>query len=176
MKHLLKLVGSLLLDQFMGTIAGSMMVLCVYTFFKNSLTGYILAFIFCFIFYAYATYNSAFKSGFHDSHRAIKDTAYRGYWYKGAISGLISAVPLAIVYIIYLTADKGITGTFYMIMNMYWTWPMINIFPNHIYTVMPLVIVPLTVIPWLGYIMGYKTIFLTDVFLNLYQKFFPKKP
>ncbi len=171
MKHFFKLFGSLMADQFIGCISGFMLVLCVATFFKNSLMGFVLAFIISFGFYAYVTYNSAFKSGFHDSHRAIKDENYSGYLYIGAAAGALSAAPLMILYIIYKALNAGILGVYYMVANMYWTWPMINIFPNHQPLVMPLVVIPMILIPWLGYIAGYKNFLLLDYFMNLYQKF-----
>lgn len=176
MKHFLKLCGSLLIDQFIGCISGFMLILCVASLFNNSLTGYLLAFCICFGFFVYISYHSAFKSGFHDSHRAIKDAAYRGYLYKGAAAGILSAVPVMVLYVIYKISGLGILGVYYMIANMYWTWPMINIFPNHQPTVMPLVALPLVIIPWLGYIAGYKNFMFTDLFMKLYQKLTNQKP
>lgn len=175
MKHFFKLFGSLLADQFIGCISGFMLILCVSTFFKNSLSGYVLAFIICFGFYAYVTYNSAFKSGFHDHHRTIKDTRYSGYLYKGASAGALSATPIMILYIIYKITGSGILGVYYMVANMYWTWPMINIFPNHQPLVMPLVVLPVVIIPWIGYIAGYHNFLITDHLVNLYQKFNEQK-
>ena len=54
MKHILKIAGSLLLDQIVGCISGSMMIIGVAFFFKNSLSGYLIAaaitiFLFCYI-------------------------------------------------------------------------------------------------------------------------------
>lgn len=175
MKHVLKLTGVLLLDQFIGIISGCMLVLCVSALFNNSLTGYILAFCICFSFYAYVTYNSAYKSGFHDNHRVIKDTLYKGYLYKGAISGGVAAIPVMFVYIFYRLTGAGILEIYHMICSMYWSWPMRNIFPNHKQLVLLLGFVPMIIIPWLGYIAGYKNFWFTDFFLNILNKFNKEK-
>lgn len=175
MKHLFKLAGSLLLDQFVGIISAFMLVLCVAGIFKNSLTGYALAFCICFGFYVYVTYNSAFKSGFHDSHRAIKDRQYKGYWYKGGIAGAISALPLFVIYVVYQITGAGIVAVYYMIADMYWTWPMCCMFPNHRQAVIALAFVPIVVIPWIGYIAGYKNFMITDVVMKLYKKLAEKR-
>lgn len=171
MKYLLKTAVSLLADQVVGIISGFMLILCVSAIFKNSLTGYIIAFCICFGFYIYVTYLSAFKSGFHDSHRVIKDTAYRGYLYKGALAGLFSAIPLLIIYIIYKITNAGILAIYFMIANMFWTWPMSNIFPNHIQAVFISAFVPLIIIPWLGYIAGYRNFLFSDQFMKIYRYF-----
>lgn len=171
MKHLLKLVGALLLDQLVGIISAFMLVLCVSVIFKNSLTGYLLAFCICFGFYAYVTYNSSFKSGFHDSHRAIRDRQYKGYWYKGAVSGAVAAIPLFVIYVLYRLTGAGIVAVYYMIADMYWTWPMSCMFPNHRQLVMLLAFVPMVLIPWIGYIAGYKNFMVSDVIMKYYRKF-----
>lgn len=170
MKHLFKLSGALLLDQFVGCFAGWMMILCVSVIFKKSMLGHLVALIFCFGFYAYTCYNSSFKSGFHDSHRAIRDTAYKGYLYKGAISGFIAAIPLLIFYFVCLFSKLDILKFYYMTVNMYWTWPMSNLFPSNALLIMGLTFVPMILIPWLGYIAGYKNFLFTDLFMSLYQK------
>ena len=53
MKKFFNFVGSLFLDQFVGALSGSMLVLCVSTFFNNSKLGFLLAFIFSFGFLYY---------------------------------------------------------------------------------------------------------------------------
>ncbi len=174
MKHILKCSGSLLLDQFVGIISGFMLVLCVSALFENSLMGYTLAFCICFGFYAYVTYNSAFKSGFRDKHRIAKDTHYFGFWYKGALAGILAAVPLFGLYVAYQITDAGILAFYYMIADMYWTWPMINMFPNHQPLVMALAFLPMIVIPWVGYIAGYKNFMVADLAAKLYKKFAAK--
>ncbi len=175
MKHLLKVTAALLLDQLVGTISGFMLVLCVSVIFKNNLNGYLIAFFICFGFYAYATYNSAFKGGFRDTHRIRKDPAYHSYLYKGALAGILSAVPLLVIYVIYRMTGAGIVAVYYMIANMYWTWPMSNIFPNHLQTVFALAFVPIVFIPWLGYIAGYKNFMVSDLAVKLYKKHIEKQ-
>lgn len=178
MKHIFKLTGSLILDQFVGIISGCMMVLPVVllnqSVIKNGLYGYLLAFIVCFGFYTYTTYRSAFQSGFRDHHRIIKDKKYRGYWYKGLIGGLIAMIPLLVIYIFYRITGAGIIAVYFQMADMYWTWPMINILPNHKQLVMILAFVPMIIIPWIGYIAGYKNFLIVDALLNLYRKFFEK--
>ncbi len=171
MKHLLKGIGSLLLDQLVGIISGFMLVLCVSAIFNNSLTGYTVAFCVCFGFYAYVTYNSAFKSGFHDKKRISKDPHYFGYLYKGALIGGVAALPLFSLYITYRISGAGILALYYMIADMYWTWPMINMFPNHQPFVMAFAFVPMIVIPWIAYIAGYKNFMISDQAIKLYKKF-----
>lgn len=177
MKHLLKGAGLLILDQVMSVFVGIMFVPCVAMFFKNSLfLGYVVAFICCFAFYVYVSYITAFKKGFHDSHRAIKDLNYRGYLYKGALAGLIAAIPLIAVYIFYLVTGAGIVRRYFMIFNMFFTWPMFNIFPNHVPAIMILAFVPLIIVPWLGYIAGYRNFLFADLFAKLYNKWVPERP
>ncbi len=171
MKHIFKCIGSLLIDQFVGIISGFMLVLCVSALFENSLMGYTLAFCICFGFYAYVTYISAFKSGFRDKHRIEKNNRYFGYLYKGALAGVLAAIPLFGLYLSYRITGAGILALYYMITNMYWTWPMINIFPNHQPLVMALAFLPMIVIPWIGYIAGYKNFMVADLAVKLYKKF-----
>ena len=174
MKHILKCAASLILDQFVGIISGFMLVLCVSTIFENSLTGYTIAFCICFGFYAYVTYNSAFKSGFHDKNRTEKTPHYFGYLYKGALAGIVAAIPLLTLYIAYRMTNAGIVALYYMIANMYWTWPMINIFPNHQQFMMAVAFLPMILIPWFGYIAGFKNFMISDLALKLYKKIVEK--
>ena len=46
---------------------------------------------------------------------------------------------------------------------MYYCWPMCNIFPNHIPEVFLTSLLPVTIIPGLGYIAGYKNFMLYDI-------------
>ncbi len=171
MKYLFKMAGNLLMDQFVGIISAFMLVLCVSVLFKNRLSGYLLALLICFGFYVYTACHSSFKCGFHDEHRARRDLNYRGYLYKGAIGGALSAFPLLLCYVFYFLTKARIVALYYMIFSMYWTWPMQNIFPHHLELVMTLVFIPLTAIPWVGYIAGYKNFLLTDLLMELFRKF-----
>ncbi len=171
MKQFFKTVGSLLLDQFIGILSASMLVLCVATFFKYSLLGFMLAFLVCFGFYAYVTYNTAFKSGFRNKHRITKDKSYYGYLYMGALEGLIAALPIIVLYIVYLSTKSPAVEFCYKIGNMYWAWPMRNIFPNHQAFFLPLGFVPMILIPWIGYIAGYKNFIVLDLLVKIYKKF-----
>ncbi|MBQ7034787.1 MAG: hypothetical protein IJN34_03520 [Clostridia bacterium] len=171
MKQFFKTVGSLLMDQFVGILSASMLVLCVATFFKNSLLGFMLAFLICFGFYAYVTYNSSFKSGFRNRHRITKDKSYYGYLYIGALEGLVAALPLFILYIAYRSTNSPDLAFCYMIGNMYWTWPIASIFPNHQELAIPLGFIPMILIPWIGYIAGYKNFVVLDLLVKIYKKF-----
>lgn len=175
MKKFLKFVGSLFLDQFVGIISGSMLVLCVASFFQNSKLGYFLAFLFCFGFYAYVTYNSAFKAGFRNTHRIQKDPSYKGFYYIGALAGMVTILPLFGLLMAYLLSDNGIFAFGYMIANMYWTWPLAGIFKSHQLLIMILAYVPMILIPWIGYIAGYKNFILFDKAITAYKKYIDKK-
>lgn len=176
MKRFFKMVGSFWLDQFVGIIGGSMMVLPVVTFFKdNMMLGYTLAFIFSFGFYAYVLYNSAFKSGFRDEKRITKDPSYRGYLYKGALGGVVAALPTAIFFVCCMIF-KEILYLYYEILTMYWTWPLGNILLwKNPHLVMGLAMVPTVLLPWIGYIAGYKNFSVFDKVLTAYRKFMKMK-
>ncbi len=170
MKHVLKTSLSILIDQFMSCVLGWMFVPFMVVFFKNSLSGYSLVFAICTGFFIYVTYNSAFKKGSHDSKRPLKDPTYKGYLYKGALAGLISAIPLLVLYVLYLMSGNRVVGVYFQNASMYCTWPLTRMFPNHIQTVMPLVFIPIVVVTWLGYIAGYKVFYITDLVMKLYNK------
>lgn len=175
MKKFFKFVGSLFLDQFVGALSGSMLVLCVSTFFNNSKLGYLLAFIFSFGFYAYVTYNSGFKAGFKDLHRIQKDPSYRGHWFMGLLAGGVTIIPLVVLLIIYITTDNGVYAFYYMIANMYWTWPLSGIFKSHQILIMGLTYIPMVFIPWIGYIAGYNNFVLLDKIVLLYKRYIDQK-
>ncbi len=169
MKKILKAAGGLILDQFIGVVSAFMLVLCVAQFFSNSMSGYMVAFCVCFGFYAYTTYVTAFKSGFRDSHRIAKDPDYRGFMYKGALIGALAAIPLFIVAVIYFFFTKAAALAFFFV-NMYWYWPLGNIFPNHRTELMILAFVPMILIPWIAYIAGYKNFMVSDIILKQFKK------
>ena len=171
MKQFFKLVGSLLLDQLVGIIGGMMTVLCVSTFFNNSFLGY---FVFCFGFYAYVTYNSAFKGGFRDPRRIRKDTPYSGYWYKGALAGIVSVLPLLAILLVYVISGRPDWALYYMVADMYWTWPLAGMFKSHQMLIMSLTFIPSILIPWIGYIAGFKNFIVLDKVLELYRKYAEK--
>ena len=170
MKKMLSTVLSLLLDQFIAVISACMMFLPTVQF-MSSLWGYALAFAVCFGFYAYTTYLTAFKAGFHDSNRIQKTENYRAFLYKGAILGAISAIPLLIVVLLYFfVASQAWYGVFFI--DMYWVWPLRCIFPNHLYAVVLTAFIPMVFVPWVAYIAGFKNIMVSDWLIKLYKKFF----
>ena len=176
MKHLFKAVGSLFLDQIVADISAAMLVLSVAVIFKNSLTGYILAFIISFLLFTYTAYRSGFKSGMNDTRRVPKDPNYRGYLYRGAVEGALSAIPLLIIYLLYKFGNLWWAWLGFRLANMYWYWPLSGIFPNHQPLIMLLAFAPMIIIPWLGYIAGYKSFILSDVFLKIYKNIISRLP
>ncbi len=175
MKKFFKFIGSLFLDQLVGIISGSMLVLCVASVFQNSKWGYFLAFIFSFGFYAYVTYNSGFKAGFKDIHRIRKEPSYRGHCFIGFLAGIVTIIPLIALLIIYIITDNGVYALYYMIANMYWTWPLAGIFKSHQILIMTLTYIPMVFIPWIGYIAGYNNFILLDKVVLLYKRYIDKK-
>ena len=175
MKTTVKLAGSLILDQIIGIVAGFMFVLCVSAIFRNSITGYLIAFIICFGLYYYAAYLSAQKAGFHDSHRVLRDDSYKGFYYKGALAGILSAIPLLAIFLLYSFFQKKILAVYFMIANMYWTWPLCGIFPNHVPAVMSLSFLPIIIVPWAAYISGYRSFYFKETVFSLYKKILQKK-
>ena len=170
MKHFFKTVGSLFMDQFICSIGATMMILCVAIFFKYSLTGFLLTAAATIIMFLYTTYRSGFKSGFHDPHRSAKKASYYGYIYKGFLAGLLSALPLLVLYVLYLYTQSEKVYFGFWLANMYWTFPLSGAFPNHRLLVMSLVFLPMVLVPWIGYIAGYKNFLFSDVAMRLYKK------
>jgi hypothetical protein len=176
MKRYLKIIGSLILDQFVGIIGGSMMVLPMVTFLGDNMKlGGLIAFLFAFGFYAYVAYNTAFKGGFRDEHRIRKDLNYNGYQYKGLLCGLLAAAPLMLYFFVCLLLRANIFNVYYMVASMYWTWPLLQIFQGaDRYLIMGLVFIPMVIIPWIGYIAGYKNFSVFDKILTAYKNYTEK--
>ncbi len=171
MKHILKTSLSILIDQFMSCVLGWMFVPFVIVFFNNRLSGYLLVFAICTGFFIYVAYHSAFKKGSHDSMRPLKDSSYKGYLYKGAIAGLISIIPLLVLYILYKLTANPVVAVYFQNANMYWTWPLSRAFPNHVQEILILSFLPIIITPWIGYIAGYKVFYITDVVMKIYNRF-----
>ena len=172
MKKMLKLSLSLFLNQVLGSISGFMCVIFVWVLFRDRMASQILFFAITFSFFYYIEYMAAFKSGFHDEARRNNPSS-KSYIVKGAVAGAISAIPALLMYIFYLvTSFIGSEGLhqmailYYRIFNMYYSWPLGNIFPNHIDMVFITSFIPMIIIPMLGYIGGYKNFVFCDLFLK----------
>ena len=168
MKNIFKLSLSLFFNQILGSTAAAMCVLFTTLLFGNELTGHFVFLAITFTFFTYIQYRAAFKYGFHDADRRNNPNS-RLYVIKGAFAGLISAIPLMLLISFYIFClIKGYVNTsmfailYTRIASMYYCWPMCNIFPNHILTVLLTSILPLTVIPCIGYVAGYKNIMIFD--------------
>ena len=176
MKYLFKGIGSLLMDQLVANVSAAMLVLSVSVVFKNSLLGYVLALAITMLLYSYCAYRTGFKTGMHDPHRIPKDPMYRGYFYWGAVAGGVAAIPLFLIYLLYQFGHFWWAWLGFRLANMYWYWPLSGIFPNQQPLIMVLAFLPMIVIPWLGYIAGFKNFILSDIFLNLYKKAVSRLP
>ncbi len=176
MKHFFKGVGSLLLDQVVANISAAMLVLSVSVIFKNSLPGYVLALCITMLLYGYCAYRSGYKSGNRDPRRVPKDPKYGGFLYLGAAEGVIAALPLFVIYLLYQIGKFWWAWLGFRLADMYWFWPLAGIFPNHQPLIMALAFIPMILFPWLGYIAGYKNFILSDVFLNMYKKILSRMP
>lgn len=171
----LKLSLSLLGNQFLASVAGFMCVIFVWLLAGNSILAHIIFLLFTYPFFVYIEYRAAYNSGFHDPDRRNAPDK-KSYLCKGAVAGLISAIPLYVLIILFFIArGQGIgllteyAKLYARIGAMYYNWPMCNIFPNHIASVFLSSMIPPVIIPMIGYIFGYKHIMLTDKFVKLFK-------
>ncbi len=176
MKHLFKSALSMIFDQFIGVIAGMMMPLCVAMLFSNRLPGYLAAAAITIFLYGYCAYRSGFKAGSHDPCRLPHDPSYRGYLYRGALAGALAALPLFVIYLVYVFTGSGNAAFIFMMSNMYWTWPLKGAFPNHQQLIMASAFIPMILLPWGGYIAGYKQFLFSDYIMGIYKKILSKMP
>lgn len=175
-KNLLKLSVSLFLNQILASIGGFMCIILVWLLFKDRMAAHILFFAITFSFFYYIEYMAAFKAGFHNEDRRNKPNSKK-YIFTGAFAGLISAIPALLFYIFYIvttfTAGEGLQKVailYYRILNMYYSWPLGNIFPNHMNAVFLTSFIPMIIIPMLGYIAGYKNFIFSDLLVKYIKK------
>lgn len=173
MKKIFKLSLSLLGNQFLASIGGFMCVIFVWLLAGDSIYAHLIFLLFTYPFFIYIEYRSAFNYGFHNSDRRNKPKS-KSYIYKGALAGAISGIPLFAlisVYIISLASNNiflSETAKLYArIISMYYSWPMCNIFPNHILEVLLSSVIGVILFPTLGYIAGYKNIVISDKIYKL---------
>lgn len=173
MKQIAKLSLSLFFNQILADTAGIMCVLFVVFVAGNGIGAHLLFLAITFPFFGYIEYRAAFKYGFHDSDRRNKPSS-RAYLYKGALAGLISAVPLILLLAFYLYCmfsnyvhTLHLASLYTRIWSMYYCWPIYCIFPNHTLAVFFTSVLPLIIFPCLGYIAGYKNFLISDIIFKL---------
>ena len=175
MKSLFKLSLSLLANQFLASVGGFMCIIFVWLIAGDSIWSQLIFLLMTFPFFVYIEYRAAYKYGAHDPDRLNKKHS-NSYIIKGALSGLISAIPLFILIITFIiTETAGNIGIsqfaklYTRIISMYYNWPMCNIFPNHTIAVFLSSMLPVVIIPAVGYIAGYKNFILIDYIYKLFN-------
>lgn len=164
MKPVLKLSGSLLLNQFLADIASAMCVIPFPFMFDDTLFAYILYTAFMVFFFYYISYHGAYKVGFHDVGRHSSEEYDKGYLGRGVLAALLAAAPSILMFILWKIGKMlGIvvlqTLQFPLFLwSMYGYWPLSHIWPNHITLVFLLCIAMQIIFPLIGYISGYKGI------------------
>lgn len=168
------------MNQILASVAGYMCVIFTAMIAGDTIMAHVIFLLFTFPFFVYIEYRAAFKYGFHDPDRRNNPKSKK-YIFKGALAGLISAIPLYALIITFLVSYvnnvKGVSMfslLYTRMFSMYYNWPMCNIFPNHVVEVLLTSMVPVIILPMLGYIAGYKNILLTDPIYKLF-KITPKR-
>lgn len=162
MKKILKLSLSLLGNQVLGFVGSMMCVNFVALVLGNTIYAHLMFLVINLLFFIYIEYRAAFTAGFHDSDRR-NDPKSKKYITRGLWAGIISIIPLIILvgFFVYtfIVNNVPLMNTFTLIIrtvSMYYTHPMLNIFPNHTLEVMLTSVIVPTIVPMLGYIAGYK--------------------
>ena len=168
MKNIFKLSLSLFFNQILGVVSGMMCFMFAFFLAGTGIWAFVLYLAITFSFFVYIQYQAAFKSGFHDSDRRNKKES-KAYLLKGAAAGAISAIPVLALIIIYFVAlfigNNALNQVSKLILSfvtMYFSWPLSGIFPNHSNEIVAATILPLVLVPSLGYIAGYKNFDLFD--------------
>ncbi len=168
MKNVFKLSLSLLGNQFLASIGGFMCIIFVYMVAGDSIASQIIFLAITFPFFLYIEYRAAFTRGFHDPDRRNAPKS-RAFVWRGALAGIISAVPLYVLIILYLVfyssgavASANLIKLFTRMISMYYNWPLCNIFPNHTPEVFLTSMVWVVIVPMLGYIAGYKNFMMSE--------------
>lgn len=169
MKQLFKLSLSLLMNQILASTGGIMCVIFVLLLAGSTLGAHFLFLALTFPFFIYIEYRAAFKYGFHDSNRRNNPNS-KAYLFKGALAGLISAIPLILLICFYIycllsgfDSSLQFAKLYVRIFSMYYCWPMCNILPNHTLAVFLSSLIPMIIIPCAGYIAGYKNFLISDI-------------
>ncbi len=176
MKPVLKLSGTLLLNQFLANIACAMCVIPFPFMFGESLFTYTLFTALIMFFFYYISYHGAYKVGFHDVSRRSSKEYDKGYLKRGIIAALLAASPSILMFVLwYIGRAFGIVALHSLqvplfLWNMFGYWPITHIIPNHIASTFLICIAVQILFPLVGYISGYKGIVyslkIKDAFLN----------
>ena len=173
MKKIFKLSLSLLANQFLASIGGFMCVIFVWLLAGDSIYAHLIFLLFTYPFFIYIEYRAAFNYGFHDPKRKNSPNS-KSYIFKGALAGLISAIPLYTLIIIYIVNVhlnnillSAYAKLYTRIFSMYYNWPMCNIFPNHTIGVFLSSMIGVIIFPMLGYIAGYKNFVISDKIIKI---------
>ena len=168
MKNILNLSLSLFFNQILGVVSGMMCLIFAFFLSGSGIWAFVLYLAFTLSFFIYIQYKSAFKCGFHDSDRRNKKES-KAYLFKGCIAGVISSIPviaLIVVYFVALLMSNNALAQFsrliFSFVTMYFSWPLSGIFPNHANEIIVASILPLTLVPSLGYVAGYKNFDIFD--------------
>ncbi len=174
MKNIFKLILSLIGNQILATVGAIMCIIFVNLVAGDTITAHILFLAITMTFFVYIEYRAGFTSGFHDSDRREKPKSKK-FIFKGALAGFVSAIPLCVlvgVYLYFYFSNQipfaNLIKLITRIVSMYYSFPMCNLFPNHCPEVLISSLFFPVVIPMIGYIMGYKGIYITDF---LWKKF-----
>lgn len=162
MKPVLKLSGTLLLNQFLANIASAMCVIPFPMVFGDSVFTYSLYTALMLFFFYYISYHGAYKVGFHDVGRHSSNEYDKGYLGRGILAALFGAAPSIIMFIIWrLGKSFGIIALQALqfplfLWNMFGYWPISHIIPNHMTATFLICIAVQIIFPLIGYISGYK--------------------
>jgi len=176
MKPVLKLSGTLLLNQFLADIACAMCVIPFPFMFGESLFTYSLFTALIMFFFYYISYHGAYKVGFHDISRRSSKEYDKGYLKRGITAALIAALPSILMFILWFIGREFDIIALHSLQvplflwNMFGYWPIIHIIPNHIFCTFLICIIVQIIFPLVGYISGYNGIVyslkIKDAFLN----------
>ena len=181
LKNTLKLSLSLIGNQVLCFVASAMCVIFVNLIAGSTLLAHLLFLAINFSFFVYIEYRAAFLAGFHDIDKRNNPHS-KSYFFRGAVAGCISVIPLAIFigfflyfFLINHHPWMNLLKIFIRNISMYYVHPMLNIFPNHaVFVMISAIIIPI-VIPMIGYIAGYKNFEWTYEILKIRLKKYTKK-
>ncbi|MBQ6946917.1 MAG: hypothetical protein IJN42_02625 [Clostridia bacterium] len=168
MKLVLKLSGTLLLNQFIANIACCMCVIPFPFVFGEAFLTYVLFLALDVFFFYYISYHGAYKSGFHDVSRHSSSEYDRGYLGRGLLASLLGATPSILMLLVW---GIGYIGDFvylksglyvFSIWNLFGYWPLSHIIPNHMAINCALCLLMQIAFPFIGYVCGYKGIVFTQ--------------
>ena len=173
MKPVLKLSGTLLLNQFLANIACGVCVIPFPFFFGERRFTYVLFLALDLFFFYYISYHGAYKSGFHDVSRHSSVEYDRGFIKRGLLASFFAALPSILMFILWFIGRKLAINAllFFQVPLFYWglfgSWPLVHLMPNHMASVFALTILAQLVFPLVGYFSGYKGIVYRDALMRL---------